>query len=605
MTAILAMVALDGAALAPADFAAGVAALGGFAAHGAERHIATGMHLWAARSAHASLLATDTGCVIVIDGRLRDRTEFFRRHGVATGLSDAQALLDVYRRMGIKLFDQLDADIALLLVDAPQRRVLMYRDPMGERGLRYAVDGDCLYVATRGSALCALRGQALVAEPVALAHYVALRSPPEATAWMQGVGELVSGGLWISESGRIRQQRIAPRLPDIQLRFASDEDAAAAWNDALVNAVRRAGMDSTHTGVMLSGGIDSTLLAASARACQPLAFSWALPGFPECNEAPLAAATAQALGMAHRTIDGDALTPLSHLSQWPVEDEAPIVNPYRWLIQSVFEQARSAQVDVLLSGNFGDHLYSDDPRWMASVHAERGLMACLTGLAASARALPPRDFLRGLGLRNFLRTPAHEASLPDWLTAEARVLLAPTEAAADGWIDAQRRARAFGRASAQDAELARRFTNACGLEVRFPYRDPELLHTALAMPAHYFSAWRGNKWLSRRVLAGRVPAALHARPKAGSLAPFFRHGLLGPARPQVETLLQHPDVIWPRYLQRERVQQALGNAERSDDESTLLLIWLAIGLELWSQAHAGCGPAVLASKAFLSRGDEL
>lgn len=589
MTALLGVVALAGAVtITEPEKAAGVHSLGGFAPFGADQVHDDGHWLWVARSFAGTAIACGNGCTLAIDGRLREGADFRRRFGLDSDCSDAFALLHAYAKVDLQLFDGLDADIALLLIDPGRRRVLLYRDPLGERGLRFQRDGERLVVCSRGSAIVALRGQRLQPDETAIAHFFALRAPPDDVAWMQGVEELPAGALLVIDDGRERRRRFAPPLPTASLRFRSDDEAAEAWQATLATAVMRASADVAMPALMLSGGIDSTLLAAFLDR-RGVAVSWSVPTLPACDESALAIATAARLQLRHVLAPTGDHLPLDDLPHWPMEDEAPLANPYRRLNQALFATARDEGAKVLLSGNFGDHVYARERDWPASFVHERGLLAFAAECVVQAfrgRVAPWQD----AGLRGLLpRFRGGKAWQPPWLTDHARDRLC---ARAERHGSALRLDEAFGRASAQDAELARRFANMCGLELRFPYRDPILLTFVLALPAHYSESRRGAKWLSRRVLSGRVPEAVRQRPKLGSLTPLFQFGVLHRHRAEVESILWADTADWPRYVRREALRRAFATP---DSDQSLLPIWLALSYELWCRAQRGFGPAVLAS----------
>lgn len=592
MTAFLGVIALDGAAPMDARMPAGIAALGGFAPWGATRDDGPQHRFWVSRGRAGEQIARDGSCVLVFDGRLRDRRGLSRRQGLDPEASDAAIALAIYREHGVDGIVSLDADAAVVVHDAAKRETLLWRDALGERGLRYALVAGQLFVASRGSAVCALAGLEVTPDDTALAHFFALRAPPGATAWMQGVSELPAGALWRHAQGRAELRPPPDWAVPEPSRFASDDEAREAWGAAVRDAVARTFADASQPAVMLSGGVDSTLLAAAASA-RTRALSWTLPSWPACDEAAFARASAASLSLRHHMFDGDALAPLSRLPSWPIEDEAPLANPYRWLNQALFAEARRHGVDVLASGNFGDHLYAERAHWARSLRHERGTLALLR---ASWRH-------RDAGVTTLRRSfamgrRAPGATTPAWLTPYSTALLTRCDPSASG----ARVQQAYGRASAQDAELSRRFASAEGIELRFPYRDPGLLRFALALPAHYADGPRGAKWLSREVLRDRVPDAVRLRPKSGSLAPFFRDGVLLHARDDVTALLLAEDAWWPRFVHREPVLTALS---RGGGESSLLVLWLAISLELWWRVHRGGGPGVLASTAFLPQRPDL
>ena len=590
MTAILAVVALTGTtAIPPEGFAAGVRSLGGFAPFGADEVDGATLRLWVARSFRGTGLAAADGRVLAIDGRLRDRAEFVKRHALASDASDAALILAAYAARGPALFESLDADIALLLVDAPARRVILFRDVLGERGLRYARRGTQLQVSSRGSAIVAMRGETLVPNEVAMAHYFALRAPPDEVAWMQGVEELPAGGLLLFEDGRRRYRRFTPDLPTAPLRFGSDAEAAEAWRDVVAGAVARACADASRPVVQLSGGIDSTLIANFVDPGRAAAVSWSLASLPQCDESELARATAAMLGLRQEIVDGDQFPALSGIDDWLVEDEVPLANPYRPVNLACFARARAIGGDVLLPGHFGDMLYTPLASWGPSFVHERGVVAWLRTMAAIARSGGPRTALRQFGWRGWVpwQRPGRP---PPWLAPTAAALwTAPTSSRV-----ARRYEKLYGRFEYEDAELGRRFVLAHGLEARFVFRDPRLLAFVAALPAHYLHSPRGARWLSRELLRGRVPESVRTRAKGGNLSAWFRAGLFGPDWPRLRALLEHPDALWRRHLRADALARALAAPER---DVSLGIVWLALAAELWRNVHAGMRPGVLASGA--------
>jgi asparagine synthase (glutamine-hydrolysing) len=131
-----------------------------------------------------------------------------------------------------------------------------------------------------------------------------------------------------------------------------------------------------------------------------------------------------------------------------------------------------------------------------------------------------------------------------------------------------------------------------GIELLTPYRDPRVVDFAARLPAHYQYRSGQSKFLTREAMRALLPETVRTRPKSGSLAPFFRKGVLHQSASEVARLLDARDARWPQYVAPEALQRARKNPLT---ESDLLLIWLCISYELWWRAHSGSGPAVLAS----------
>ncbi|MBI2396986.1 MAG: asparagine synthase [Xanthomonadales bacterium] len=586
MTAMLAVVALAGTTSNPPDgFAAGIRSLGGFAPFGADEVDSDALRLWVARSFRGAGLAAADGRVLAIDGRLRDRAEFVQRHALASDASDAALILAAYAARGPALFESLDADIALLLVDAPARRVILFRDVLGERGLRYAVRGTQLQVSSRGSAIVAMRGETLVPNEVAMAHYFALRAPPDEVAWMQGVEELPAGGLLLFDDGQRRYRRFTPDLPTAPLRFGSDAEAAEAWREVVAGAVARACADTDRAAISLSSGIDSTLIAAFLDPGRACAVSWTTPKFPECDESVLAGATANLLGLPHRLVQGSDLLPDAHLHSWPIEPEAPYANVFRLLLQATWQAAAGCGANVLLNGCFGDELQVAPRHWPGSLVQERGWNALLRELASQRHERGTRALWADPGLRRCL-LPQRRARPPKWVTAASRQQLRAGGAEGPWGL---RLHRLYGREAAESGDLLRRFANSLGLELRYVYRDPALLRFAIALPAHYGHSLRGSKWLSREILRGRVPEAVRRGSRVGLLSPMFRTAIKRLDRAWVDSLLLRPDAVWPRHVAAPALRKILGLHSDSDQ----FMAWTVLSAEVWRLFHAEPDRALL------------
>lgn len=548
-------------------------ALTGFAPFGFDTSITAHHVLVQARPRGGRGQARIDGDLLVLDGELSADCRARLRRSLAPAPVDGDDLVLIHgarQCFGERFAEHLQGRFALVLFDAREQTCWLLRDTLGERALHLRVDGARLIVATRASALLAAANLPMVENPASIAAYFALRAPAPGEGFWQGVQTVVAGECLRIHRGGLRSRRHAFTLSSQPLRFASDQEAVAAWRDVLSSACARTLADATQPALLLSGGIDSSALAVSSAALRRdlIACSWRLPDFPSADETAFVAATVAQLELPLIAITGTEDWPLARLDQWSVEDEAPLANPYQWLHQALFAQAAGQGVDVMLSGNFGDHLYADtlpNPGWRAGLR----------------RLLQPMPSMLS-GLRRLLRR--YPAS-PDWLLDSwQRPLSAAYRDAPHGLLAPE---------AELDAELGRRLATSFGIDVQFPYRDPEVIRFMAALPALYSRRGETRKWITREMLREQLPESVRQRAKAGSLEAYFRHGVLGLAHAQVETLLRDPDARWPRYVKTDRLYAALA---APTSESELLLLWLAISYELWWRAHQGSGPAVLASQ---------
>ncbi len=563
-----------GAAADAAAIARAQSALRGFAPFGFESIRVAGVLLVVARDRDQPGFEQCGDAVVVLDGALSAACRRALQQGLGVARqSDARLALAAFARWGAGAASRLDGRFALVVVDRTRDQVWMLRDRLGQRELHVREAGDRLYVATRASVLLSAANLPMLEDPLSVAAYFALRAPPTGAGYWLGVRTVTAGEGLVWRGRRLRSSKQSFDLPLAPARFSSDAEAVEAWGLILRGACARALAESVQPGLLLSGGIDSSAIAASAVSARPnlVACYWSLSAFPTADESGFSSETAARLGLPTLSIHGEQHAPLARLDCWRVEDESPHSNPYRWLHHHLFEQAAGHGIDTLLSGNFGDHLYPDGP----------AVRSWLGALGQRPRQLLHRFPTLMGGLR---RLSGRYPALPQWLAETWRQ---PLQSA---YIGAGHPLLAVE--AELDAELGRRHSSSFGLDLRFPYRDVEVIRFVASLPAHFSVRGDAHKWITREAMRDRLPERVRSRAKAGSLEPFFRKGVLEDSRDAVQQLLRDPGAKWPRYVKPEQLWEAVA---RPGTESDLLLIWLVLSYELWWRAHAGLGPAVLAS----------
>jgi asparagine synthase (glutamine-hydrolysing) len=531
---------------------------------------------------------------LLFDGWLRNAVDLAGHLGLPRDTAPAALVLGLLRREGVEGLSRLRGFHALAWI-APDA-VWLARDPGGQRPLAWRLADDVLYLAS--SELAVLDAARITAEPqpTAVAAFAAGQAPPPGMSFLRGVDE-VPPGCVVRLDARGASTRAAGWRPSPR---AAPRDAVGAWRDALQAAVRDALDAGAGTAaISLSGGLDSAALAALAAGAPrpPVAVSWRLPGVPLADESPWIDATAAAAGLAQATVDGSALAPLAHGAPFPLQLESPLANPYRPLKQALWDGARAAGADVLLSGHYGDHVYPGEREWLRAAWRAGRHGAALVELARRARrSLPWRDPGVRAALRPLLHADPDATTPPDWLGPAARAAWTPPVAwpqAAAATADPLRCRTLLGLEAALDAAHETGFADRAGLRLLHPYRDERVIELALSIPVERFARGGVPKALTREALAGRLPDAVRLRPKSGSLVPFLRRGLRAPDAP-LARLLDAPGARWLHWLDEARVRAAW----RADapDEADDLLLWRAASLEMWFRGLAD-GPPVLASWA--------
>ena len=189
----------------------------------------------------------------------------------------------LYEERGVSFAEGLRGMFAIALWDARERRLVLARDPFGIKPLYYRVAGGVLSFASELKALVRQPGFAGEVDLEALEAYLAFNSVPAPMSIYRDVRKLPAGHLLEARDGRVEVRRYArPRTGGGGGRSArAGRLAGGELRDRLRDSVRAHLESDVPVGVFLSGGIDSSLLAALAAQESPGAVSTFSIGFEE------------------------------------------------------------------------------------------------------------------------------------------------------------------------------------------------------------------------------------------------------------------------------------------------------------------------------------
>ncbi|MBI5329652.1 MAG: asparagine synthase (glutamine-hydrolyzing) [Betaproteobacteria bacterium] len=269
--------------------------------------------------------------------------------------SDTEFILRAYERWGLEeTLRRLRGMYAFALLDRRRGEVHLARDPMGKKPLIYAVRGGELTFASTVRALLPLLGERPGFDPDALDAYLAHRTIPAPATVFQGVQRLPAGHA-LSFSLHTRQTRLFAH-------WQPAPDPGADWRERLDEAVRLRCVADRPVGLFLSGGIDSTLVAARLHQMgQPLlAFTAAFPG-SSMDESAEAARTAAALGLRHRAVPIPERI-RDDFARIVADLDEPFADPSAFPLWYLAREA-TREVKVVLAGDGGDELLAGYKRY--------------------------------------------------------------------------------------------------------------------------------------------------------------------------------------------------------------------------------------------------
>ena len=560
---------------------------------------------------HQPMTDAATGVVITFNGEiynyrelkkeLEDLGESFRTQ------SDTEVLLASYRRWGTSCLDRLNGMFAFGLFDPRTQTVFLARDRAGEKPLFYRVSGKSLFFASELKALFGDPAAPRQLDPEGLSFFLAYGYVPGERCLVSGYHKLPQGHALTFDlaSSGVRVWSYW-NLPEHRASSKPADELEHDLETLLQDSVRLRLIADVPVGILLSGGVDSSLVTAMAARVSsgPVhTFTVSFPGQAAFDEAPHARLVAEHFGTVHAELVAepatlDLLPRLARQYDEPIGDASMLPT---YLVSRLFRR----HATVALGGDGGDELFAGYHHyaWVGRHAAWRrrlpGAIRRSLGYAA-ARALPlgtrgrsyliaaSRDaswsiantavqFDRTSRLR--LLTPGARARLANSVEPETwrSVVGRPAETAL------QEATRADFRSYLVDDILVKvdRASMLTSLEVRAPWLDPRIIDLAYGVvPDELRSIDGRKKILPRRLAARLLPKALDVSRKQGfsvPLADWFR-GTFGGFVAEVLADADR-DLFDQRYLRRLMRAQRRGfiNEDR---------LFALVMFELWRRTYA-------------------
>lgn len=568
----------------------------------------------------------DASIQVVFNGEIYNypelRRDLIERGHMLRTASDTEVLVHLYEDYGEDLVGRLRGMFAFALWDSRRRRLLLARDRVGIKPLYVYRDGEKLIFGSELKAILAYPGIDREIDPEALEDYLALGVVPGHRSIFRQIEKLPPAHTLTIEEGHwdARPRRYW------QLQFEPDpRPSADEWQEVirakLAETVRQHLLADVPVGAFLSGGLDSSLVVACAAEAAHGPLQTFSMGFREAafSELPFARQVANQFHTRHTeeivTPDAVALVDeLAHYYDEPFADSSALPT---YLVSRL----ASRSVKVVLSGDGGDEAFGGYARYAHDL-SEAAMRAWLPAwfrrraLAPLSAAWPQADWLpRMLRAKTRLTNLSLDAnrayanSLTLCRLPLRRELLSRSLAARlNGHRAGDLIAGAFATASNHDAlsgmlaadtatllpddflTKVDRASMACGLEVRPPLVDHEVLELAARIPSS-FKVRRGEtKWLLKRAYADALPRDAVWRRKhgfeipvdawlRGPLRQMFEDSVLGRTA-RVADLIDQPTV---HRLYRSHV----GKTGRYGG-----VLWAALMLARWAETYlAGASAA--------------
>jgi asparagine synthase (glutamine-hydrolysing) len=540
----------------------------------------------------------------ILNGEIYNHPELQRRlesrGHVLASRSDTEVLVHLYEDFGPDLVSALDGMYSFVLWDSRRRRLVAARDRFGEKPLFYVFRDGQLVLASELTALLDGLDTDVDLSPEAVDAYFVFGYVPGPGAIDRRVSQLRPGHLliWDADTGHL-EMRAYYQPPIYDAPRLNHYDVVAEAERLLEQSVRVRMIADVPLGVFLSGGVDSTLVAALASRVSPDPISTFTIGYDvgRVSETGMAEQIARSLGTDHHEVILTECELVARASEQLGRLDQPLADPALLALNALADQARGS-ITVALGGEGADELFAGYPRYRWLARAER-----LGFMVPRSVATRTSEALRGASDRRAVRRIADvvepvtslERHL-DWVTAGRRHVRGRMYGAQ------LRRAGVANRAapallrnpqpagvSVQAAFMyldqthwlvddvlakADRATMLASLEMRTPFLSREIAGLAAAVPTGVHARGNGKHVLrqvlarldlpehpGRRKQAFRVPVDDWLR---GPLAASFREQLGGSTmyeeewfdRRGVRTMAEdhargsadHSAVLWPVYV---------------------------------------------------------
>lgn len=529
------------------------------------------------------------------------------------GHSDTEVLLHAYAAWGLDGLARLEGMFAFALWDAAQRRLVLMRDRLGIKPLFYAWSAGRLAFGSEIKAVLAAGGIDRGLDDQAFAEYLWYGNAFEDRTIYRGVRVLPPGHRLVVQDDELRVAawwRVEDWLTGTP-RFRDAQEAGEIVRDAVDGAVARQLVSDVPVGLFLSGGVDSSSIAASAALASGRRLASYAVGFDYdrgINELPKARRVAESLGLEHHELQvaGSSLHEvIGKLVRSHDEPFADAANIPLYLLG----QALNGAVKVVLQGDGGDEMFAGYRRysllrhvrawrcwpdginpWLRRFGGTRGMR--LARLGAAVGATQPAMRMAMLLTVETLRDPP-----TDQLLQPARRQLA---ASTDPFLAYRRCAERFANQEpvqqmlltditlqlpSQFLPKVDRATMAHGFEARVPLLDERVAAVAVGMPSSFKVRGTQSKIVLRNAMRSRLPDAILDGPKVGFGVPF-EHWIAGPLHDFAAQAVLDDTFVSRFGFDRRGLEQALVQ-HRTGVRNRGFLLWKLMQLSLWSREYQG------------------
>ncbi len=489
---------------------------------------------------------------------------------------DTEVVIKAYHHWGMECVDRFMGMFAFAIVERDSGRVVLGRDRLGIKPLYYAEKNSSLLFASSLPAILATGAAGPEIDPVALHYYMSFHAVvPAPHTMLLDVRKLGPATLMTIEPDGEKKETVYWR-PDYRRSSQDQQRSFEEWQDLVMDSLRKAVqrrmVADVPVGVLLSGGLDSSLVVgllaeAGVRDLKTFSIGFESVGGEQGDEFRYSDVIARHFSTDHHKIrvrSGEALANIQNCVRAMSEPMVSHDNIGFYLLS----REVSKKVKVVQSGQGADEIFG-------GYHWYPPLMDSLD---------PVQDYSKvffDLDHKTYAQTVNPELVLEDFSSRFVRDHF--EKEGADRTIDMAMRLDSLIMLVDDPVKRVDNMTMAWGLEARVPFLDHELVELAARIPPEY-KVGQGGKFVLKEASRKVIPAEVIDRPKGYFPVPALKY-LKGDFLDFVRDVLADPGARNRRIFQQKHLDRLLDNPQEEITPLGSSRLWQAALLELWFQTH--------------------
>ncbi|MFB6144042.1 MAG: asparagine synthetase B [Candidatus Nanohaloarchaea archaeon] len=517
--------------------------------------------------------------MIAFDGRIDNQKELESELG-GDGFKESELILKLYLEEDIEKIEEVRGAFSFIIIGPDE--LILCRDQTGLRPLYFSKDGE----VASNSIERILDERSSSIDASVLSSFLVDEKAETQHTFYENIGR-VSPGTYVSISENVKSKRYWNPIKS-EYEELSFKEAKEKLREVSVEAVKcRTG---EYTGVMMSGGFDSTTVTAIVNeSCRTELYTYSgiFPSIEAADETQKINQFVEELEIQNEKIIGDREWPLKDLKKLERSlDTGPAMDINFQLNDKIYSKAAGDGVDVILTGA-GGNMLDGSPLMYSDLLKKRKIRRLVADIREDQAPIPL--ILKWFILLPNLPSPEavkkflakdEETGMPAWFKV-SEVDLAGREEDPKISLDSRKvnYKSHFNYYRDSSLEKIRKNARRHGLDVRHPFLDSRVIELALSLPPeHLFKAGK-EKHLFRESFKDLLPDAILNQRKTAVFDDLLTKGIFKEEKETVGKLFERPEISNISFVDGGQLRDYLST--RFDEENASLRFWKLLTVEIW------------------------